>query len=375
VQGNLSFKFVAGGVIPHEVLMNRAWDLKVYRRWDEVDDPSFIAEWKQWMEQSPQSHVFSHPAVLKAWTDTYRSIQNISPFYCVARKDDTTVFMPFVLWRRNWKNAFLNTLVPAGYSDYDYHDPLVTGMVSEELMHSFWDMLLSTLSTGEMVGYDIIELPGIRIPGRQENWSKSEICPYTDFRLFKDHDDYIQKLSKSVRGDLKKRTRRLEELGELSFHVYDKNEMDHAVNDFKIFLVEHTRKWPNAYKAPGFHDLLFKSIFTEGLAHYSQVRLDGRPISWELGFRYGGRVYGYMPVYVEEYSKYSIGKVHLIKLFQDCFERGISIYDFMRGAESYKADWAQSEDVLYRYDANGHGSMSRIKMKANAVLSEIKKRK
>jgi hypothetical protein len=362
-------------MIPHAVLMNRAWDLKVYRRWDEVDDPSFISEWKQWLEQSPQSHVFFHPSVLKAWTDTYRSIQNISPFYCVARKDDTTVFMPFVLWRRNWKNAFLHTLVPAGYSDYDYHDPIVTGIVTQELMHSFWGMLLNEFTNSDVVRFDIIDIPGIRIPGSQENWSKSEVCPYTDFKLFKDYDDYICKLSKSFRGDLKRQARRLEELGELSFHIYEKNEMDDALNDFKIFLEEHKRKWQNAYKAPGFHELLFKNIFTEGLAHYSQLRLDGRPISWVLGFRYKKTVYYYMPAYTSEYARYSPGKVQLAYIFKDCYNVGIEIFDFMRGAESYKAEWAQSEEVLYRNETDGSGLISRMKLNANSVLSEIKKRR
>ena len=95
--------------------------------WDEIWSDAFVSQWLDWMDKSENAHVFFHPSLVKAWVNTYLPIRDIQPLFCVVSDKNTVVFLPLVLWKKNWKNAFLNTIVPVGYSDYDYHTPILVG--------------------------------------------------------------------------------------------------------------------------------------------------------------------------------------------------------------------------------------------------------
>lgn len=352
--------------------MEISWTFKVFRTWEEVDSPDFVEQWHAWFSRSPDAHVFIHPVMIKTWTDVYRSLREISPLYCVARSGDLVVFMPLVSWRRNWKNVFVRWIVPAGYADYDYHDPLVAGVATEEQLIAFWDALLKKLRRGDLGSYDYLDVEGIRIPGDKRGWGKTEICPYTDLGRFPDFECMYSSLSKSLRKDIRKRKRLLEERGALTFHVFSRDELSGALEDLPVFLEEHGRRWPDSYKAPGFHESLLRNALPEGLLHYSRLRLDGRPISWEIGFRLRDRAYSYMPCYLDEYSGYSLGKIHLAYLLEDCYRDGIRYFDFMRGAEEYKADWSHDEAPLYHHAETGRGVRCFIRLKTRALLVGIR---
>jgi CelD/BcsL family acetyltransferase involved in cellulose biosynthesis len=352
--------------------MNSQWKIEVYRSWDEVDDAQFLKRWMDLLQTATDANVFAHPVLIKTWTDLYRKQQDISPLYCIAESNDATIFLPLVMWRRNWKNAFIKSITSSGYSDYDYHDPLVVGHLSTEMMHLFWQSIIDAANKGDLGSFDTAEFSGIRITGKQSGWKQSENCPYADLRQYKDYEQMFSGLSKNLRKDINKRKRQLNNLGEITFHVYEISELKQAIEGFPAFMREHEKKWPRAYKAPGFHESLLKNALPEGLVHYSQLRVDDRPISWELGFRYKDKAYSYMPVYLDYYRKYSPGKIHLSYLLEDCIKKGIGIFDFMRGDESYKTEWTSDQLSLYRYDMAGRGLSSHMRVTAQGMLNRIK---
>ena len=73
------------------------------------------------------AHVFFHPALCMAWLETYRPIRKLEPLFCIGDSNHNHFFLPLVLWRKNWKNAFQKVIVPVGYSDFDYHEPYCIG--------------------------------------------------------------------------------------------------------------------------------------------------------------------------------------------------------------------------------------------------------
>ena len=352
--------------------MSRTWKIQVLRSWDEVEDPSFVEQWTDWAERSRGVHVFNHPRLLSAWTDAYRSLEQISPHYVIAEKEGALVFLPLVLWRRNWKNAFVRTIIPAGYSDYDYHDPLVVGDASGQLLQVFWKQLLQDVIRDAELRYDMVDLRGMRVPGKHFPWVKEETCPYADLRRYRDYEDYFGKLGKSLRKDIRKRTRMLEEHGRVDFHVYGPGELAAALDALAVFLGVHANRWPNAYKAPGFHEELLRKTLPAGIAHFSEIRIDNEPVSWELGFRYRKRAYSYMPAYLKEYANCSPGKVHLAFLIEDGFSNGVEIFDFMRGSEEYKEKWTDDEVALYRHGHRCSAPQSRLKLAARDMLLSVK---
>lgn len=352
--------------------MNYSWKLKIYTAWDEVDDPAFLAQWQKWFNADQSANVFSHPVIIKTWTDCYRRFQDITPLYCVAESGNTVIFLPLVLWHRNWKNAKLWLIVPAGYSDYDYHDPVVAGISTTSLMDSFWDLIFNNVLGHEQYPADKIDITGIHFLGTQKSWIKEEACSFIDLKAFNNFEEYFTRLGKNLRKDIRRRTRMLEERGSLSIHVYNRNELEDALKVLGVFLEVHARKWPNAFKVPDFHKTLLLNGISAGFVHFSEMRLDDVPISWELGFRCRSNAYSYMPAYKEEYAKYSPGKVHLSSLIEDSFESGLQVFDFMRGSEEYKGEWADSKAFLYRYQHAKEGVQTRMKLFITNTIKEIK---
>lgn len=302
------------------------------------------------MDQSWSSHVFYHPSLARAWAETYLPLQDIKPLFLVARQKNITVFFPLLLWRRNWKNAFLREVIPLGYSDFDYHDPIIVGNREIFEPDNFWSSFLEELDLLGL-GYDAINITGIRteFAGTGPNWHEDEICPFCNISGFTTPEDFLPTLKQSLRGDLRRQIRRLQEQGELTYHVYSPDDLDASLAILPEFLTLHAKRWPNAYKAPHFHENLLRHGLKEGVVHFSELRLNRTPISWHLGFVDGDRFYYYLPAIDPAFSKLSPGKVHLLKCVEEAIRLKLSVYDHLRGEESYKSGWTNEAKKLSNF--------------------------
>ncbi|NTU90459.1 MAG: GNAT family N-acetyltransferase [Chlorobiaceae bacterium] len=355
--------------------MSKSWKFQIYRSWDEVDGKAFLDQWSRWIEAAPEGHAFYHPSILKAWTDTYRTLQDIQPWYVVACSGDLTFFLPLILWKRNWKNAFLRMIVPAGFSDFDYHDPIITGLATREEICAFWDAVEKYVFIDNNNSYDEVSLPGMHIPGKSSQWDADvDACPYIDLSLFKDHQAYFSQLKGGLRQDLGRRERRMSEKGLIEFKRYGADELDQALAALPSFLDAHRKRWPKAYKAPGLHENILKSALATDVVHFSELRFNGLAISWHLGFAFKSRFYHYIPALSEDeaYKNYSPGKIHLSYLIKDSFAQGLRIFDFLRGAHDYKGSWTDKEIQLYRYARESGRIDSRLRQQAFLAMEKLK---
>jgi CelD/BcsL family acetyltransferase involved in cellulose biosynthesis len=346
----------------------------IYRSWDEVDDPAFISQWREWVDRSTDAHVFNHPSMVRVWTDTYRTLQEISPYYCVATTESgSTIFLPLVIWRRNWKNGFLRMLVPAGLRDYDYHDPLVAGEVSAAESGEFWKRIREIEAGCGTRLFDEILLPCVRNQEHSDTWVPDEaICPYKDLRPYADFDEFFAGLGAKTRNTQRRQMRLLEALGRVEFHVFQRDENELALRSFPAFLDAHSQRWKNSYRTPGLHENIMRELFDTGIVHFSEIRIDSRPVSWEIGFRYKSKAYRYLGAFLEDYSKYSMANMHLVYLIKDCFSHGIDIFDHLRGGFSYKSSWSDGAVPLYKYSRQCTHPSARMRLGAYRLLMQIK---
>ena len=353
--------------------MSRTWKIQVLRSWDEVEDPSFVERWSAWIENAPNPHVFFHPALAVAWAKVYRSLHDISPLYVLAENGETKFFLPLVVWKRNWKNAFLRMLIPVGYAEFDYHDPLVTESVSPALLESYWSEIHGVVFQGRRRLFDIVEIPGIRRPGAGEGWEHSgELCPYARLSDFSNYNAYQASLSKRLRKDIVYQAKRLGKRGSVELKRYEAENMPEAVVALRQFLEVHGRKWPNAYKVEGLHEAMLRSGMAAGVVDFTELTLNGQPVSWHFGFCYRKRYYYYMPAYSEELRGFSPGKVHLARLSEEAFRQGMDIFDHLRGEESYKSGWAAEALELHAYRDNASSVLSRLRHSAYEGLRSLR---
>ncbi len=138
----------------------------------------------------------------------------------------------------------------------------------------------------------------------------------------------------------------MKETGELTFVVFSSVMVQEALQELTPFLTAHRRRWPGAYKAPHFHENVVLQGLASGVLHFSALRLKGRTVAWHLGFTYRDRFYYYMPAYEKEFEHFSPGKILLLKCAEDAIARKLTVFDYLRGEENYKAEWTDQRAYL-----------------------------
>lgn len=327
--------------------------------WEIVYSETFQQQWLNWHNRSVNSSIFTHPVLAMAWIETYRPIRNILPLFCIATEGDTMIFIPLIRWKRNWKNSFQLLIVPLGHSDFDYHDPLIIS-TNKTQHNDFYFVLLHEIKKTHL--FDKIELNGFRNLADQQGWmEESDYCPYCELELFKDRTDFLGSLKTSLRGDLKRQERRMQEKGPITLKSYSGNKILKALDVLPQFLKYHSLRWPNAYKAPGFHQRLVEYGLPLGIVDFTELRMGDTIVSWHLGFRDKQRYYYYMPAINPEFAAYSPGKVHLLYLVEQSIKEGLIIFDHLRGEENYKTGWTNQVQKLYSYTEKSNNLSSRIR--------------
>lgn len=325
------------------------WKFEWVTSWDEVFSPGFQQQWQQYIDVSPTSHVFFHPALAQAWIETYLPIRDLKPLFGIARNGSAMVFLPLLRWRRNWKNACQRIVVPVGYSDYDYHDPLaIGGEDGLQLRSNFWLEMRQALFAVPGKAFDEVHIEGIRseLTTGSEGWTNSDVCPFIDIKAITKPTDFLTTLGRNLRRDLIKQRRRLEGIGTLQLHSYSPEQAHLVAPSLAQFLTFHAQRWPRAYKAPGFHENLIVRALPRGLIHFSELQLDGHVISWLLGFTWRDCFYAYKSAFDPCFSASSPTKVHLLLCIESCIAQRMATFDFLRGDESYKAGWTSESKKL-----------------------------
>ena len=329
------------------------WNFNIESNWDRV---KVLLESKKFINQS----VFGSFTLLNAWLEAYKPLRELQVIIVQGEADDgAECIFPLCIWKRNWKSGYIRSLIPIGYSDYDYNEPLFTIELSD--ISAFWSDLFVYLRTALKGKYDKIQIPSIRNAyyPKSADWEQGECCPQLKIASMSTEEDLSKFLKTSLRGDIRRQIRRLQELGDFSFHTY-KN-MEEVESTFDAFMKAHINRWPNAYKAPGFH----RTLLQQGLGkevHFSSLNVNGFPIAWHLGFKYNGVYYYYMPCGDPEYLKFSPVKVHLFMLIVEAIKNGCKVYDHLRGEENYKQGWSDSTDYVWMYEECSSSVSSKLRL-------------
>ena len=352
--------------------MSTPWQITLQTGWDEIEDPAFIEQWQRIMDGAENAHVFFHPVLVRVWLETYRPLRALQPLFVLASRGQQQVVFPLVLWRRNAKNAFLRTIVPAGHSDFDYHDPIFLLPPNEDQVQSFYVALKTELD--KSVKYDSMMLDGMHnefVPAYCKVVHE-EPCLQWPLGSAELTEGLVLPAKKKLAKDALRRLRKLQELGEVTWLSYGKNDIDKAQQSLAIMLRHHTNRWPNSYKADGFHSSLVQVGIEAGIINFTEVVFDDKPIAWQIGFNYKGVLSHYMPAIDPEFSNYSPGHVSLGHMLARGKDRGASIVDHLRGAEAYKSAWGGSETLIYDVIFENTALSSRIFLALFSLLRRVK---
>jgi len=333
------------------------WKFNWLTSWDEIEDADFTSQWQKWFDYSNENaNIFFSPAITGAWYRTYKS-EHINPRFLIATcPNELTVIFPLVISTGRLIELFQRRLIPAGFDDFDYQDPIFVGETSDEIYVSFWQRFFREIE--KQNDFDIVVIPRIRenfaLP--EDNFKETDRAPFIDISQFDSFDDWYDTLPRSFRKEIRRKQRNLNNDGMVELEIYQKNETARAINEFlPQFLYQHQQRWPDSHRP----ELLYKNIITsalpKGLVELSVLKFNDEPISWSFHFKNNAYYYCYIAAWDWNFRQYSPGTIHLSMLLKQAIENRIKIFDLMRGQEQYKSFWTDTSIALMgrRYIAKG----------------------
>lgn len=338
-----------------------AWAFSWLRSWDEIWAAEHVAAW-QGLVEAPSSAAtpFMHPAVVRAWVGAMGGEGRFAPHFLHAvHASGQRVLWPLVRPRNGWRQGFLRRLIPAGtainpYDSkgmlFDYHDPVASpgGPAGQRIAAGFWPELMAELARRQGSWFDVCTLPRLRagcLGDPAPEATPYSVAPLLRLEPYPDFPAYLAARSPKMRETIRRHLRRMEAAGAPEFRVFGPDEAAAVLAWLPRLEEERRRRWQSGGLPPGWLAGLVEAGLPAGVVRASALRLDGRDIAWDVGLYLGGTYYGYVRGFDARFRALSPGSVHLCRLIEWLFASGAARLDFMLGAEAYKADWTDGEEV------------------------------
>ena len=163
----------------------------------------------------------------------------------------------------------------------------------------------------------------------------------------------VNTLPRKRRENLHRRSRRLAELGRVSFETADAASRAEAL---QALLRLHANRWTARGEegvlaedtVKGFHEDATRGLSAEGLLRLQVLRLDGRVIAAHYGLGWGGCAYSYIHGFEPELAAYGPSALLIAEAMADAVREGATRFDFLRGREPYKYDWGAVDAPQFR---------------------------
>lgn len=190
----------------------------------------------------------------------------------------------------------------------------------------------------------------------------SNAAPVIDMRKFATYESFTKTLNAKTRKNLRNTLNRANRNSEIVVRVIaDRTEQRKVLADcFKMRLA-----WLNTSgkTSPAFRDGAFLAL-AETLAGTPEIALrvstleqSGRVLARQWGVDFQNRYYAYMSSREADFQDFSVGRLHLSAMIEDCFAVGIRVAELMPPAADYKMTWANMTRSLTGYalplSANG----------------------
>jgi len=325
-------------------------DIRIYKNFDKEIE----ILWKE-LELQAEITPFQTYTWLKNWYEAIGSpIFKVQPnIVCLFNGKQLEALLPLGVK----KIGPIRVLEWLGGLVTDYMSPIImpNSKFFKDNFFSVWEEIKTTISD-----YDVIHL------SKQKPYIGEEKNPFSHFldsnfmmnsrqSFFENDWDEYKKLhiKQKFLRDSRRRRRRLSELGNLEFKIFDSQSDISALIDtmfqqksrrykekegWDIFKKEEYRQF---YKG------MPKILSKESSVHFSALLLDDVIIATHWGLISSNTFFHIMPTQEGgNLSKYSVGRLLLEDLMEWCSNSQISYFDFTGGEEEYKKEWSNKSFEL-----------------------------
>lgn len=165
-----------------------------------------------------------------------------------------------------------------------------------------------------------------------------------------DFETYLNSLSAKDRHEIRRKKRRAEQMGTLSFErICDPSRIVAALPSF-LDLFRSSGGMKRAFLTPereGFFRSLAEEFSGRGWLDLYALSLNGRAITYLLCFSYNRTLYLYNAAYDNRHAQVSPGIVAIALCIEDAIKRGIRRFEFLRGNEAYKYRFGGRDHHIY----------------------------
>lgn len=162
---------------------------------------------------------------------------------------------------------------------------------------------------------------------------------------------FLGALSGKERHEVRRKLRRLEEAGPVSYRVVAaRNEVG---RNMEIFLTLFARNGGDKAafmtgRMASFFRALAGALAEQGILRLFFLDLEAIPAATVMCFDYNKKVYLYNNAYDDRFRALSVGLLSKVFSIRDSIERGRRTYDFLKGGEAYKYRLGGTPIHLYR---------------------------
>ncbi len=163
-------------------------------------------------------------------------------------------------------------------------------------------------------------------------------------------EEYLESLSSKQRHEVRRKMRRLNEEGNITYRAIDKGEeltlvleiffkmFTESREDKAVFLTEQMKTY---------FKLLVNKMSELNLLKMGVLELDNKPVAEIMYFDYNDCIYLYNSGFDPKYVSLSAGLLSKVYAIKDSIEKGKKKFDFLKGAEVYKGHLGGKEISLY----------------------------
>jgi CelD/BcsL family acetyltransferase involved in cellulose biosynthesis len=299
-------------------------------------------EWRDLAERA--GNIFASPEWVLTWWSHYG--KGRSPLIGMARSaGELQAMLPMY---ERWTHG-VPVLRFIGHGPSDQLGPVVvpTGgggatAVVEELLHEL--PLRRFLLLAEEVNGDqrFDEVSGARLLYRQSN-------PVLHIRG-DSWDEFMQERSSNFRQQVRRFSRRVAELGTVSYRL--SSDPAQLERDLDTLFDLHGKRWAVRtpfMEAESFHREFALRAFRRGWLRLWTLEIDKRPVAAALGFRFAGSELLYQLGRDPAFGHVSLGLLLFVNAVREGLADGIHEFRLLRGDEPYKLRLATADPGLETY--------------------------
>ena len=332
--------------------------VKLYRKWDELDD--LLAGWNQFASQSNAWTLCATREWLTSWWLAYGETRELFVLAAFDRSNELVGVAPLYRVRdgapltKRWSRTlrFLGTgtggtSTNMGFISRRGFEVEVTRCLLHWLSESraMWDVLDLHLMPAEWQSTTVL-LDELEVRG----WARVRSREHHRVVVFPDtYEAYTATLSKRMRTELpyehrrlvkafRTEVRRLETQAEVAAGLETlirlNSERWQARDELGSFAVPEKRRLAKE---------LTQRFLACGWLDFWVLELDGQAAAMEFGFRIDRVFYPLWVALDTQYKDYSPGAVLKAQIIEHLIRNGVRVYEFMQGAEPYKARWGVEE--------------------------------